>query len=403
MKIILTSITRIYQIAVIIAIPIYSILSAGCTKDSFLEAGTNTFQIPDNTHPESQTFQSLIDKYVQKGVPGISLYINSPVDGFFMGTSGFACIETGEIMSKTSIHYSASISKVFIAILILKLQEEGKLNIEEGIDNYLSSEICSNIKYSEDIRVRDLLNHTSGIYDYTYSAALNLAFLDKGFKGFSTHDFLEAMYKGEPFFKSGEDFFYSNSNYMLLALIIDNITGNHANYLQETIIVPLDLTTTFYKQDPRYPGVEGLVNTYMEKGENKIINVSYWQQNLIIPTIGDAGLLFSLTDCASFFNTLFTGNMLNPSSMEILLDGVQDPTDENTQYGAGVWIYKEKYGGTWWGHGGSDLGSTIAAAFFPESGTIIIITANIGTYYYSELGELVRNDLWNEILEVEFK
>lgn len=221
----------------------------------------------------AQTLQGIVENYVGAQNSGVVLLVDAPDLGFsWKGAAGMADPETGVEMMADDQFIISSSTKMYTAVVILKLIEEGKLNLDDPISNYLPEDLVSQIhrldghSYGEEITVRQLLNHTSGLGDFSNGVDAD----EDGISDFKelilaepetlwdTDMVLEwAIENAAPVGKPGEKFFYSDTNFQLLAQIIEIVSGmTLADAYRQMIFEPL-----------------GMVHTYFEFGEDVVAGV----------------------------------------------------------------------------------------------------------------------------------
>jgi CubicO group peptidase (beta-lactamase class C family) len=166
---------------------------------------------------------------------------------------GYAVREWDVPNTSDSVFYIGSITKQFTAMAILSLQERGLLSIEDSICDYLDE--CA--EAWQDITIHQLLNHTSGIKEYTSMAAFN-----EQMTRFSRPENLIDWFIDEPLdFAPGEAWSYSNSGYHLLGLVIANVSEiSYQRYLSENFFVPLGMEHTGYGSNTRI--IENMADGY---------------------------------------------------------------------------------------------------------------------------------------------
>ena len=109
-------------------------------------------------NPNHLKFQSIIDSYSQKGITGLTVLISTPENGEWIGSSGYTNIEDNQAMTPCNLHHTASLAKSFTGVITLQLIDEGKLNFNDPIAQFLSSEAQSYIPSIEKITIKHLLN-----------------------------------------------------------------------------------------------------------------------------------------------------------------------------------------------------------------------------------------------------
>lgn len=254
---------------------------------------------------------------------------------------------------------TGSITKMMIATCILKLQEDGLLHIEDPIDNYLRSTLINDtIQPSETIRIRHLLNHTSGISNSADNTSCQMDVLNNPA---GAHSLEDAVYCGA---SQGEIFppefawAYSNTNYSLLAMIINEVSGmDYRDYLNQTIIQPLNLTQT------EIPATLQIQGNHM----GCYWNIGSWTDLTIINSTTYAGwadVVSTTTDLVTFYEGLRNGNIINASSfalMQTMYPGTFD-------YGLGYDVY-DRDGIAYTGHYG-EVANTSGLFFANTSSTL---------------------------------
>ena len=221
---------------------------AGCGGSSSAPRATapEPAPAPAPAIPDPIDYQQLLDIAVENGVTGMVLLIESP-DEYFLGSAGVSNKETLSSMSVDAVMPAGSAGKPLIAVLALQLHAEGLLDIDLPITNWLPEELVAQVPFSEHMSFRQLLNHTSGVFEYLHNPAFGLALFD-------APDVLRLDSQVIPYalnqpasFYPGRDFAYSNSGYVLAGLILDNVLGyHHSTALRERILEPAGMDATFY-------------------------------------------------------------------------------------------------------------------------------------------------------------
>jgi D-alanyl-D-alanine carboxypeptidase len=195
-----------------------------------------------------------------------------------------------------------------------------------------------------------------------------------------------------PIFAPGTGYFYSNVNFLLLALIIDRVTGeSHARTISQRILHPLGLNATYYKNEPGYPEPPGLVNSYQDlAGDGRLVNVS----DLIIHSsswsIGYSGLIASSADYAEFIEALLTGGIVDQASVAEMKEQT-----ESIYYGLGLSFLHTPYG-PGLGHSGGDFGAMSQVRYFPDREATLVLLSNGGD---GGVPEELFDRLWDEAMQ----
>ncbi len=387
---------------------IISILLSSCSREIMIPISTCETQIENinPNHPQAAEFQALLDKYVAKGFPGITMVVQTPENGKWIGSSGVSRIETQEPMKNCNVYHSASVAKTYHAVAAMTLVEEGKLDLDKTIDTYLPSWICDDLANKNTATVRQLMSHTSGIPDFIEDIDHVLDYFNDLMGTFTTEEYLDYVCGDEALFTPGEKVTYSNTNTVLLALIMDEIAGSHADVISEKIINKLGLKQTFYKNETGYPAPEGAVNTYVDfREDGKMINSTEIERNFAQMNIGHDGMMASTHDYFLFLQALFSGELVSESSLEQMTDVTSYPASLITGEGLGLEITKTALNDlTRIGHNGGSLGASNNVFYYVEKDTYIVICSNFGDFLNGPLTELTwsalignRNTLQGEV------
>ncbi|HDZ27262.1 MAG TPA: class A beta-lactamase-related serine hydrolase, partial [Candidatus Aminicenantes bacterium] len=156
--------------------------------------------------------------------PGVLLYISSSKLGTWVGAAGLSNIKTDTTMRPDDKFRAGSIMKPFISVVILQLMEEGRFSLEDPMTAVLPESVSSRFSDSEQITVRMLLNHTSGIPDWITGAMIGKITANPQ-RIWEVDEYLDAAAAQEPYFPPGEGWRYSNTDYSLLGMVIERATG----------------------------------------------------------------------------------------------------------------------------------------------------------------------------------
>ena len=201
---------------------------AWITGTAFItDAQTNTAKTtcsPDveinKNYSKASALQLVMDRYTAKDLPGLSLAVYSE-EGWWAGASGYAKLESKTPMTVCNLQYLQSVSKTYMAVAILQLNEEKKIVLDAPITKYLAAKHTRYIKDADKITVRMLLNHTSGIAEYISHPKYTEYVILQPTKVFPVEDALQLLKGEEPQFAPGSRYTYTNTNYLLLAMIGD--------------------------------------------------------------------------------------------------------------------------------------------------------------------------------------
>lgn len=313
-------------------------------------------------------------------IPALAVSISFPNHYILNLHSGSQRRGGGAPLDEYSLFQVGSITKTFIAVLILKLASEHKVSLDAPITKYLPQ-----YKKWKNITVRNLLNHTSGIFNYTKLGSFDHIYNDKhNHTQWEPQQIVRYAYKRSLLFKPGKDWRYSNTNYILLGMIIHRVTHRPvAENLQTYILTPYHLKHMYYATH-RYPNwmKRHLVHGYYDKVDKTNINMSW---------AGAAGALVSNSqDMAYWGRQLFTGGVLTPHELRELKKVVSPATGKplpsySNEFGYGLGIkrrYFEQYGDIWY-HTGTTTGYSALYIWVPNRNMAVAVLTNKGELKYA--------------------
>lgn len=375
-----------------------------CTPVDFTApAATCTAEASINPHfSKAAALQQVLQRYAAAGLPGCALAVYSPTEGYWADAAGFAQIETRTPMQVCHLQYGQSVAKTYAAAALLLLYEEGKVQLDAPITDYLPVNLSRKLPDAQKITVRMLLNHTSGLPDYASNANYIAYLLQHPKHRFSSADYLDYLAGTKLEFEPGSKFNYSNTNYLLVALITDAIHGNHVQLIQDRILVPLGLQRTFYHNSAQYLQQPDVVNSYFERyGNGQVENVSQMQKINVETLYGDDGIVASPLDYVNFLRALMEDRLLKPTSRQLMMNWVNDPKTGQPKYGMGLY-YQDFEGHVAYGHGGAGLGAGCALYYLPDKQLYFFLGVNMGTLtegkLVSKAGEL-RDAVLDELVK----
>src|SRR5690606_24641145 len=300
-------------------------------------------------------------------------------DGWLYVTGGHAKIEDKKALQKCDANWLFSITKTYTAALILLQKEAGKINLDEKIGAYLGNNVTKYIEGHEKISVRMLLNHTSGIDNVTELPVFQVGQLNNPLKQPSVMESIRMM-DGRPLlFEPSSDFFYSNTNYLLLQLILETVTGKYyGQLLEEQLLDPFHLGETWYQLPAWQVETMSFPNSYFDRfGNNQMENISRWNNALANASDGFGGIAASAVNVIGFYNQL--GNILSTESLNEMHTWVQGKNSTQPDYGLGIEYFQYAEGTTpQWGHEGDGVGSSTQILFIPDTNTYLYVNINAG-------------------------
>jgi D-alanyl-D-alanine carboxypeptidase len=311
------------------------------------------------------------------GMPGVSAAILFADGTMWRATSGLADVAAKRRLTADTEFAVASISKTFLAALILVLDEEGALDLETPVTTYLPD-----LAIDPAITIRQLLDHTSGLHDFFYDPDIDEALLADRTRVWTAEEALS--YIGKPYFEPGAGWHYSNTNYVILGLVAEAVGGTPlAEQLRTRFLAPLGLDHTHYQgvEKPLGP----VARAYRFSGPGlRLRPIPLSDGSTIVPftsvvtAAGSAGSIASTADdLATWARALYGGRVLSPGSLTAMVAdvAVTAPFKPSIPYGLGVQAATVD-GRPTLGHSGRLLGSRTVVRWLPDQGMAIAVLTN---------------------------
>jgi len=393
---------KLVKIPILIAIILLFISS--CTKDDIVMPDNNidcTSNFQD--HSNAASFQTLIDNYTNDGFVGMTLLIDSPTDGLWIGASGFANIEENIKMNPCHIHHTASLYKTYIATVIMQLAEEGKLNLNDKLSDHLSTNITDKIPNGNVVSIKNLLQQRTGIPDI-FEVEFITDFFNNPTKLYTIEELLKYVYDTDPLFEVDTKFHYSDANFSLLTLVIEKVEGDYIEALKSRIFEPLNLNDTYFLEDINQTPA-GLANSYWDRyGDGNIENNSDTQITLTTGLRGSDGIVTPANDLKIFMQALAGGELTsNISQMTNFLEVPLEIQEREVYSGYGMGLMKVNISGKeWYGHFGNQIGSGAIFLYNATSDITIVALQNTGTFFSDEIKEKFFYRLLSDIEGIIF-
>lgn len=321
-----------------------------------------------------EKLQKILDKGVEKyKLRGVSAAVVFNTDSVWTGTSG---ISHDTIAMHPDMLFSiGSITKNFVATLTLKLAENGVLSLDDKLSDWLPHYP----HIDPNITIRQLLNHTSGIYMYWVNDDIWKALIADRTRVWTPEEVLE--YIKEPHNQPGEGWRYSNTNYLLMAMIIEKATGTTLGaMLKKLLWEPHNMQNYYLWLADTIPAYQAHVfgdNFQFGAAEQDLTFKSRASHESI--GFGSSGIVTTAADLARWCQTLFEGEVLSKSSMEEMLDFVDfTPVANMKAYGLGLQLFTLKVTGgkKAWGHGGGNIGSATYMIYLPKTNVSVVVMVN---------------------------
>jgi len=258
-----------------------------------------------------------------------------------------------------------SAAKIFTAATVLGLVEQERLSLEAEVGDWL--EELNGPTQDRPIRVEDLLAHTSGLPDYlelgkyTEPEKATTAYIRAQLRTWSR----EA--------RPGAAFHYCNTNFVVLAMLVERITGlTFPLAVQEIILDVVPLEQTVFRQHGA--ALENAAKGYFNNG----YGLANFERSppMALDTLGDGGLYSSLEDLLAFSCAFWGGEILNPLTLLKMVAPGRVADGKCFDYGLGCQVETQPNGMTWWGHGGSWTNGTVLIGRYPQQKMTLLLLSN---------------------------
>ena len=260
---------------------------------------------------------------------------------------------------------------------LIKLQEEGKLSLDDKIADYLDGDVIDKIENADVATIRQLLQHSSGIYNYIQNLVFQTASTNDLIREWKPEDLLQYAYHKNAYFSPGDDVAYSNTNYIMLGMLIEKIEGKpFYDVFEEKLFSPLGLTLTQFAAEDPVP--DGIVRGYIDLYSNLQVLESTYFSGWDYYT-ADGGLISNPYDMNRFFLELMRGHIINANSLDEMQTWItpkeQDSEFFPIQYGLGIFRIETPQGIAYM-HSGDAIGYYANMLYFPDDSTTIVYAVN---------------------------
>ncbi|WP_066952133.1 serine hydrolase domain-containing protein [Streptomyces lushanensis] len=342
-------------------------LAAAALASTALVAPSVASTAPDRTATGHRAIQEALDAAVEEGVPG-ALARADGREGTWNGASGVADRTTGRPRLPQDRFRVGSITKTFVATVLLQLEAEGTVDLDDTVDSVLPGVVRGNGHDGRRITLRQLLNHTSGVFNYTRDEGLQQkifgdGFLEHRYDTWKPAELVDIALAHRPEFAPGTGWSYSNTNFILAGMAVEKLTGRpYATEIERRILRPLGLrATTVPATDPRMPRPAGRAYSTLSPDPAAPVH----DVTELNPSVAGAagGMISNAADLNRFYGALMKGKLLPRQQLKEMRTTVSmgDEAPPTHRYGLGLQVQELSCGETVWGHGGGINGSASGA------------------------------------------
>lgn len=352
--------------SILFIIPLLLFISCQKDPESLIDDACTAVVPAEINHNKRTALQNVLDEYVAAGIPGLTAVVHSESDGFFVGVAGNSDLSTMSQLQACNTFRVASLTKTFMATAIMQLVDAAELQLEDNISNILDEETLQDLAKANETTVRELLSHTSGIPNYDDNTRFIATILNEPGKEISLTDRLNFAkeLEGTPDDVIEEyGMIYSNTNYILLQLILEKITGlRYELYIQQNILDPLQMHRTTFSTIEPYP--DGLTSGYCDMFDNgKVREVNRFDANR---WSGEASIISNGVDIFTFFQALLGSALTSTEALEQM---------KSEKLGL---LTMTTNGVNAMGHDGEAVGYSTEMWYIPQRKLTVILLANQG-------------------------
>lgn len=349
-----------------------------------------TYTDSSDWHPKAAAFQGFINERISQGFPGMILLVKDSM-GLWTGTGGMADLYTAIEMKKCHISRVASITKNFTCVAIFQLQEQGKLHLDDRAAQYLDDEIVNDIDNLDKCTIRQLIEHTSGIYDYDSNISYNLEGINNPDQVWSKEKALSYVFGKQALFEPGSSYSYCNTGYILLGMIVESLESKPVqDVMEQEIFQPAGMDHTVFPLNYSHP--DGLIPGYDNRhGDGKLINTEKYAFGYYT----DGGIVTDVYDLYRYMRALYKDSTLlsSMSVQQLISPSGYVSTEPNANIIAnGPVLWQTPYGLAYTNSGGQ-YGYRAFMLYYPDTDYYAVMLFNSSLIEDDELFYQSQSDL----------
>ncbi|MBK9746127.1 MAG: beta-lactamase family protein [Chloroflexi bacterium] len=330
------------------------------------------------TAQDTNILDAIVTSYADKTDPAVAVQVTTP-DGVWSAAGG--SVDGRRAADVNDRFRIGSMSKTFVAVVALLLAEDGVIALDDPAATYLPAEVVANVENADQVTLRQLLSMRSGISDYLETDEFWSVVETEPDHAWTAAEAITYAYDLPAMFEPDTDYYYSNSNYILLQLILEAVTSQPLHALvRERILDPLGMADTYTQFFENAPAGGTLVDGWEDWfGDSDLDNVTAINDGW---GLGDGALISTVGDLTTFYRALLADQtLLNADSMRTLLDFRPDDTGDGYSLGLAEWA--TDYGSAW-GHSGAVLGFVSIGFYLPDADvTVMVLSANADLDVYA--------------------
>jgi D-alanyl-D-alanine carboxypeptidase len=350
------------------AVLVSSCAGGGGTQEE--SAGDTTAAGGGEQASEADLDAALENSFEESGAPGVVAAVQTPEDTW-VGTLGVADLSSEEPMTPDVYQRIGSVNKTFTVSLLLQAEAEGLLSLDDTIGQYIED-----VPNGDEIMLRQMANMTSGIASYTFNDQFQEQLFSDPQRIWRPEEVVQFGIEDSPAFDPGTEFQYSNTNTVLLGIVLQQVTGKPIGDLyREGIIEPLGLRGTSFPDaaDSSLPDPHAQGYTLQGQDDGEPVTATNWN-----PSWGWAAgaMISTVEDLLTYGRALGTGDGLLPPEqqterLDSFLGDDLPPNSADRAYGLGI---GREYG--WLGHTGELPGYNTAVYYHPGLDATVVVEVN---------------------------
>ena len=338
---------------------------------------TATIQTPPLNEEVVTTINQLLD---EKKLPGLNfsiIYKTGEIENY---SNGFSDIENNIALHKNHSFFSGSIGKTYAVALLMNLVDTEKVNLKEKLTTYFPGlDWLSRLPNMKDITIEMLLKHTSGLPRYVFKPELWQQLYENPDKVWSYKDRLSMIFDDQPVHEAGKGWAYSDTNYILIGMLIEKITEtNYYDLVNSKILIPGNLNQTYPSLTRAIPNLcvgYSRMPAQFYIPNKTVIDGKYVFNPQLEWTGG--GMASTTSNLAKWAKLYYEGDFFSSSSLQLIT--TENPNgfqiEGTSSYGMGSFIYETKHGKAY-GHSGFMPGYNSIFIYYPDLGIAAALQTN---------------------------
>ena len=335
--------------------------------------------VATGTNVLKKELQLKLDEWHKAGkFPGATFGVVLESGESFGLAVGFSDRDAKTPMKSTDRMPAGSTGKTFAAAMAMQLIKDGKILLDDKIEKYLGKETWfGRLPNAKDVTIRQLMNHTSGLVRYEFKKEFTDFLTANPYKVWRPEERLAYLFDEKPPFEAGKGWDYSDTNYIVLGMIMERVTGKKFyDEAYKRFVKKFKLNDTIAQDGPELKGVvqgyAGANNPF--GGKDKMIENGKFIVNPQLEWTG-GGWASTGVDLARWAKTMYEGKAFDASLVPVMLDGVPAKLGRDVKYGLGV-IIRPTQAGLAYGHSGFFPGYMTDMMYFPEQKIAVAVQVN---------------------------